>query len=282
MMGWLRAWLVSSFTGRTAPVPPAPQPMTAWGRYGRTLRNVLTVLVAACVLGGASWYFLNHRHPDWAVIVVAGDWRAHDGSPTEGFDNARRDVSAALVAIGFRPGNLVQFSVRPERYPASHALAADKLTIGATLDALASRSAGGCLLYFTSHGTRWGLVLGATIVAPEDLGRLVDATCGDRPTIVIISACYSGIFVPALQGRNRMVITAARADRTSFGCGQGDEYPYFDACVIGNLQSVHSFPELADRVRDCISKREYETGASPPSEPQVSVGADVAAKLPKW
>lgn len=256
--------------------------MTAWTRYGRMLRTILIASLAAGVLGGGSWYVLSHRHPDWAVIVVAGDWRAHDGSPTEGFDNARRDVAAALTAIGFRAEDMAQFSVRPERYAASHALAADKLTIGATLDALAGRTEGGCLLYFTSHGTRWGMVLGATIVAPEDLARLVDATCGDRPTIVIISACYSGAFVPALRGANRMVITAARADRTSFGCGQGDEYPYFDACVIANLQSVHGFPELADRVRDCISKREYETGASPPSEPQVAIGTDVAAKLPKW
>ena len=79
-----------------------------------------------------------------------------------------------------------------------------------------------------------------------------------------------------------MVITAARADRTSFGCGQDDKYPYFDTCVIQNLRSVHGFPELADRVRDCVAKREYDTGMSPPSEPQVSIGADVAAALPKW
>src|SRR5215218_3326091 len=53
---------------------------------------------------------------DWAVVVVAGDWHAHNGGPSEAFDNARRDVSQALEHAGFQPANLRQFSVRPERY----------------------------------------------------------------------------------------------------------------------------------------------------------------------
>jgi hypothetical protein len=282
MMSWLRSWIAYNLTGHAAPVAQAPAPMTAWGRYGQILRNILIASVTASLLGGAGWYFLAHRHYDWAVVVVAGDWRAHDGSPTEGFDNARRDVSAALTAIGFRAEDMAQFSVRPERYPADHVLAADRRMIGTTLDALASHAPGGCLLYFSSHGTPQGMVLNGTILGPDELAHAVDAICGDRPTVVIISACFSGVFVPALQGRNRMVITAARADRTSFGCSQDDKYPYFDTCMIANLQSAHGFPQLADRVRDCVAKREYYTGVSPPSEPQVSIGADVAAALPKW
>ena len=279
MIGWLRSWVVSNLTGR-APLAQAPAPKTAWERYGRILRDVLIASVAVCLVGGAGWYLFAHRHPDWAVVVVAGDWRAHDGGPTEGFDNARRDVSAALTAIGFKAENLAQFSVRPERYPG--ALQADPRMIAVTLDALASRTSGGCLLYFSSHGSPQGMVLDGTILNPYGLARALDQICGTRPTVVIVSACYSGVYVPALQARNRMVITAARADRTSFGCGQDDKYPYFDTCVIQNLRSVHGFPELADRVRDCVAKREYDTGMSPPSEPQVSIGADVAAALPKW
>ena len=29
-----------------------------------------------------------------------------------------------------------------------------------------------------------------------------------------------------------MVLTAARPDRTSFGCGEADKYPYFDDCFL--------------------------------------------------
>src|SRR5579871_5752070 len=54
---------------------------------------------------------------DWGAVVVAGDWHAHSGAPSEVFDNARRDIAADLVRIGFSPANVVQFSVRPARYP---------------------------------------------------------------------------------------------------------------------------------------------------------------------
>src|ERR1700753_2474151 len=54
----------------------------------------------------------------WAAVVVAGDWHAHSGAPSEAFDNARRDIASVLVQIGFAPQNVVQSSSRPERYPA--------------------------------------------------------------------------------------------------------------------------------------------------------------------
>ena len=48
---------------------------------------------------------------DWAAVVVAGDWHAHSGGPSEAFDNARRDVSLALNAAGFTAANFS--AVRP-------------------------------------------------------------------------------------------------------------------------------------------------------------------------
>ena len=55
---------------------------------------------------------------NWTAVVVAGDYHAHSGGPTEAFDNARRDVSKALVELGFDKTSIQQFSVRPKRYPA--------------------------------------------------------------------------------------------------------------------------------------------------------------------
>ena len=55
------------------------------------------------------------------------------------------------------------------------------------------------------------------ILRPGVLANMLDRTCGKRPTVVIISACFSGVFLPALASSNRMVLTAARPDRTSFG-----------------------------------------------------------------
>ena len=59
--------------------------------------------------------------------------------------------------------------------------------------------------------------------------------CQARPTVVVISACYSGIFVDGLAAPNRMIMTAARRDRSSFGCSEDATYPYFDA-VTGKVK----------------------------------------------
>jgi hypothetical protein len=36
---------------------------------------------------------------DWSAVVVAGDWHAHSGGPSEAFDNARRDVTRAFAVF---------------------------------------------------------------------------------------------------------------------------------------------------------------------------------------
>ena len=46
---------------------------------------------------------------NWAAVVVAGDWHAHSGGPTEAFDNARRDVAQELTQLGFAKANIAQF-----------------------------------------------------------------------------------------------------------------------------------------------------------------------------
>jgi hypothetical protein len=236
----------------------------------------------AVILFAGSAYVLAGSYSDWAVIVVAGDWHSHDGGPSEIFDNARRDVSRALVNVGFNPSNIIQFSVRPERYPAAHPLQTEIGKIADTLWDLSNRTSGGCLLYFSSHGSPSGLVLGRSILPPEKLDTMASNACGGRPTIVVVSACYSGAFVDALEGPNRMVMTAARADRSSFGCGGNTKYPYFDDCFLASVDDVNDFRGLAVRTRQCVVRMEKETGMSPPSDPQISIGRAIVSRLPAW
>jgi len=219
---------------------------------------------------------------NWAAVVVAGDNRAHDGGHSEAFDNARRDVSNELERLGFSAGNLDQFSIEPERHPETHPEEATAQNIANGLWDLSNRTSGGCLLYFSSHGSPQGLILGETVLQPDALATMTENACGDRPTVVIVSACYSGVFVPAMAAPNRLVITAARSDRTSFGCGQDDRYPYFDTCVLQQMPAAGSFPRLAGTVRKCVARREQQTGMRPPSDPQVAIGAEVAPELPTW
>ncbi|MCR5874847.1 C13 family peptidase [Phenylobacterium sp. J426] len=219
---------------------------------------------------------------DWTAVIVAGDWRGSGGGATEAFDNARRDVAQALTRVGFQPGNLRQFSTRPERYRDTAPAKAELEQIYGALEALAPKATGGCLFYITTHGTPQGAVVDKHILAPGVLAAMLDRTCGKRPTVVVVSACFSGVFVPQLAGPNRMVLTAARPDRTSFGCGETDKYPYFDDCFLSTIgQSAH-FQALATATRECVRRREIAEKVSPPSEPQVFVGPELRPVLPLY
>lgn len=217
---------------------------------------------------------------DWAAVVVAGDWKGSGGGPTEAFDNARKDVSQALVRAGFEPARIRQFSVRPERYADTRPQPSEPRRIYETLSQLAASDAQGCLFYVTSHGMPQGVVIGERILPPPVVATMLDRACGKKPTVVVISACFSGVFVPHLAAPNRMILTAARRDRTSFGCGEANRYPYFDECFLHAIERSTSFPALAGAARRCVAEREVKEGASPPSEPQVFVGAELSPVLP--
>jgi hypothetical protein len=223
---------------------------------------------------------------DWAAVVVAGDWHASSGGPTEAFDNARRDVAAQLPALGFSPANIRQFSTRPERYPDTRPIRADLTPIYETLAGLAQTAPGGCLVYYTSHGGPPGVVLdleGRQMVVPPDvLASLIDTACPNRPSVVVISACFSGVFIPALQKNDRMILTAARPDRSSFGCSENDKYPYFDECFLRAAGETGDFPALGRATQACVAAKEIETGARPPSEPQMWIGPAIKPMLPLY
>lgn len=245
----------------------------------RRLLALIAVLFAAMAAGAAQ---AASPFADWAAVVVAGDWHASDGGPTEGFDNARRDVTAALTRSGFQAQNIRQFSVRPERYKDTKPEKAELRGIYAALVDGAQRTNGGCLFYMTSHGAPQGAQLDQTILRPGVLAQMLDQACGKRPTVVVMSACFSGVFVPALAQANRMVLTAARPDRTSFGCGQDNKYPYFDDCFLASMPDARDFGALAGKTRECVRAREIAEKMTPPSEPQIWVGAQLRPMLPLY
>jgi hypothetical protein len=207
----------------------------------------------------------------WAAVVIAGDDEAaHAAIHTEAFDNARRDVVAALERKGFAAANIAQFSAEPARHPEAQPAELGRISHASVR--LARQAPDGCLVYLTSHGSPAGAVLGAGGVTPAALARVVGQACGKRPTVAVVSACFSGVFVPALAGPDRLVLTAARRDRSSFGCGESDRYPFFDGCVLAALPTAPSFQAVAVRARRCVAARERAEGMSPPSEPQTFAG----------
>ncbi|HEX6102043.1 MAG TPA: peptidase C13, partial [Alphaproteobacteria bacterium] len=132
------------------------------------------------------------------------------------------------------------------------------------------------------HGRpRSGLFMSAieSTLRPRELDRLLDRGCGERPTVVIASGCFSGVFASgwSMPAPNRTIVTAAQSDRASFGCSVERRFTIFDECVLENLQAHQPWRAVMDKVRACVSRNEAETGASPPSNPQIHVGRAVEA-----
>jgi hypothetical protein len=239
------------------------------------MKRILVALWLVLLAGPASAAGFGN----WAVLIVAGDNHAHDGSHAEVFDNARRDLAKAFAGIGFSRANMAQFSVEP----GSDAQETDIGGIANGFWDLTSKAPGGCLIYFTSHGVYDppGILTNDAIWAPDKFGTMVNNACGSKPAVIVMSACFSGAFVPFLQGPNRIVFTAARPDRTSFGCGNDLKYTFFDQCFLESLPKSGDFPGLAQATTACVARREQREHIGPPSEPQLSIGSNVAYTL-RW
>ena len=97
-----------------------------------------------------------------------------------------------------------------------------------------------------------------------------------------MSACHSGVFLtPVARRPNRVLMTAAAADRTSFGCGAGDRYTYYDQCLLRQFDGAATWRDLAVATRSCVETLEHRTGVPQSSEPQAFIGAEVAGlRLP--
>lgn len=136
------------------------------------------------------------------------------------------------------------------------------------------------LLVFSSHGKPGSLAIHAGgenigTVSPADLARWL-APLRDRPTMLIISACYSGSFIDALAAPNRIILTAAARNRMSFGCSSRSDNTYFIKELLAQspLQTL-SIRELMRRASEGVIKRELQMRLRIPSEPQYFFGSGV-------
>lgn len=140
------------------------------------------------------------------------------------------------------------------------------------------------LLYLTSHGSMdhelavqmWPLDLNN--IRPEDIRAYLD-DADIRWRIILISACYSGGFIKALQNEYSLIFTAAAPDKASFGCSNENEYTYFGEALFKNLedkpyQFVEHFIQAMERIRQ---RERYENLT--PSEPQLFIGNLMKEKL---
>jgi hypothetical protein len=249
--------------------------------FSRAVRLALIAVLAICGPVSAQTRASASPFANWVAVIAAGDFRAHSGAPTQVFDNGRRDLTKALVSLGFSPDNIAQFSAWPDLSREPGVLnVVPSAGFSRELQRLTKKSPGGCLVYLTSHGSEEGILYGSVITTPHALKTILDGTCGARPTVAIVSACFSGVFAPVLAADNRVVMTAARPDRASFGCSEDEVYTFFDACILQSLPASATFDILAEKARICVDAREKELGVGPPSEPQTVIGPQIRTLLP--
>lgn len=166
---------------------------------------------------------------------------------------------------------------------------ATSASLGRSFQALAERSGAEDLIfiYLTSHGSAQHelhidqprLQL-ADLPASELAGLL--APLKDRYKVLVISACYSGGFIPELQDEKTLVITAARADRVSFGCSEENDFTYFGRALFAEaLQETDDLQRAFELAKASVAAREKSDGFEP-SEPQIWPAKAVLAQWQTW
>lgn len=139
-------------------------------------------------------------------------------------------------------------------------------------------------LFITTHGDeRHELAfelppLALQQLTPTALARML-ADSGVKWKVLVVSACYSGGFVEPLKDANTLVITAADAKSTSFGCASGRDFTYFGRAYFGEaLGRTFSFTDAFESARTIVGEQERSERLAP-SSPQIFVGNAVPDKL---
>ena len=129
-------------------------------------------------------------------------------------------------------------------------------------------------IYLTSHGSRTHELnldqprLQLADLPANELASLLEPLA-ERDKVVVISACYSGGFIPVLKDDKTLLMTAARADRVSFGCSEEADFTYFGRALFAEaLQQTDDLQEAFELARAAVAEREQADGFEP-SEPQI-------------
>lgn len=209
-------------------------------------------------------------------LVIAGDGK-------QSVFMREADYVSNLLATRF--GARGQISLTNHRDHMDDRPLATRETINRAVQALAQRTGPEDLIfvYLTSHGTEdHELVLDQPRLSLADLSpdALASALAPlkKRDKIVVISACYSGGFIPDLKDDRTLVITASRADRVSFGCSEEADFTYFgDALFRKALAETDDLRQAFNDAQAYVAQRETEDGFEA-SEPQIWAPEGVLAR----
>ena len=232
----------------------------------------LAALILAAMLSGGDPAVAT-AGATWQVVLAAGD----DQQPV--FDDATLALAKRLRSAGVPAENIHRLSASAaERRRGVEAATAENLL--RRIAALPARPADRCFIFLTSHGEyNAGLWLARSRRAlhPEELAQALARGCAAVPTVVVVSSCYSGGFATgAMVKPNRIILTASRRDRPSFGCQVERTYSFFDGCLLRALPDAANWQAVFRATSRCVAREETELDERP-SHPQAYFGAEVAA-----
>lgn len=248
---------------------PALAGEEAFHAQGELLERQLAAIDAGKA-GVTELYFTGFA-PDGSQDVFMREMRSVKAIVDRMFDASRRSI--ALVS---HPSTAAQYPI------------ATATSLRRTLAHIGTRmnvDEDVLLLYVTAHGDE-GFGLSASApplnlapVNPTVLARALN-DAGIKWRVLVISACYSGGFIEPLKDDNTLIVTAAAANRQSFGCASGNDWTYFGEAYFNQaLAQAKSFIGAFPIAVQAVARREAAEKLSPPSEPQMFVGRAIAAKL---
>jgi hypothetical protein len=207
-------------------------------------------------------------------ILSFGLW-----GPQSVFESEAKGAARILEQqLGSKGRSIVRFNTKRRAGATPETLVAAAEAAGRTLDPAEDI----VVLVLTSHGAPEGIGLVAgretRLVTPGDVRALLERTRAQH-RVLIVSACYSGVFAQELADARTLVITAAAADKPSFGCRDGATWTYFgDAFFNKALRSNGRLDAAFERARGLVTQREKREGFDP-SNPQIAGGSQVLERL---
>ncbi len=142
------------------------------------------------------------------------------------------------------------------------------------------------VVYLTSHGgsdfklaaSHWPLEMEA--LTPQVLQQMLDKA-GVRNRVIAVSACYAGGWADVLATEHSLIMTAADATHTSYGCGRLSELTFFGRAVFDEqLRQTHSFEQAFNRAVPLIKQREIDADKKDGfSNPQIRIGSQIRPLL---
>jgi len=208
-------------------------------------------------------------------VVSLGLWGAQGVFESEA-KGATRILEDRLAA---KNRSIVLFNTKRRMTVTDASARAAVRAVGQTLDPEEDIA----VLFLTSHGGPRGVGVttggrNVQVMSPDYVRELLQETRA-RYRVLIVSACYSGVFAEALANARTLVITAAAPDRPSFGCEDRATWTYFgDAFFNQALRTESRLDAAFAKARALVTQRERREGFEP-SNPQIAGGASVLERL---